>query len=1340
MKKIVLLLLIAPLFCFGQDVLIENGTFNICQGTFLDTGGGGAGQYSNNENIVMTICPDTPGDIVQLDFTSFALQDQVDFMNIYNGPDTTAPQFGAYTGTISPGIVAATNANPSGCITIEFISDAAGVNIGWAATISCVTPCQIINSQLDSSVPAVDQNGIIEICQGDTVTFNGSATFSSDGTGAQYQWDFGDGNSAFGESVTHTFPNPGAYIVNLNVTDTNNCTNDNLINQVVRVSTTPDFTGTEATDPIICFGDSTTLTGVVAATPFTVECTPPVSGLTFLPDGSGVSYETSVTVDCFESDQVLTSGLEILEICLNIEHSYTGDLEIIITSPNGQQALLLDYPNSGGNTFLGAPIDNDADLTEGVGADYCFSLAGTVNLDNGPTTNLGSGTAFQPGAYLPVDPNGFDDLIGSPLNGDWTIRVTDNLGSDNGYIFRWSLEFDPSILPADESFTPVIETEAWVPDPTITNTAGNVITVQPTTPGQYCYTYEATDDLGCTYTETVCIDVTPEINNALPSNLSECSNNVTEVFDLTVNTPVVLAPIVDTTDMEVTYHLSQADADAGINALTAAQAQAYTVNLGTVDTIYVRISYTGTNAIDCFQVESFTVSIGNTTVSAVPDIELCDIGNDGAEEFDLCVQTPLALGTQDPANYTVSYHDTQADADNNVNPLPCLYTNTTAPVDDIYIRVQDNNSPDCFAVTSFDLILNAEPTLITPPDMVVCDDASNDGVEMFNLADQIPVILGTQNPTDFTLSFHGSVVDADANANPLPTMYTNVNQSDLIVVRVEDNTTNCVSTVQFNVVVDDLPIANTVLDITVCDDDTNDGQDTFNLSTLDAQVLGAQDPTNFNITYHPTLLDATNNANAYATNHTATNGDEIHVRIENSNNGECFDTTSFFININYQPTAVAPVNIVVCDDTSNDGFETFDLTAEIPVIIGTQDPTQVNVNFHTTEADAIANTNPIGTPNAYTNASQNSTDIIYVSVTSSDPTNSCATTTSFTVTVNALPIPVVPTTLEECDDDTDGFVGFTLTDADAEILAGQTSTDPITITYYEDQLDAQNGTGTPLMSPYVNTTVNNQTVYIRIVNDVTGCVNTSSVDLQVNPGIVATTPANYTVCDDTNGNDEDGLGTFDLSTLDAQVLGALAGTATATYYETEAEAQAGDPTTALPTMYTTTTAPLQMIFVRVTDDITGCFDVVEATLIVDPLPNLDNIPPMIACDFNNPGDMMEMFDLSTHTTVVANGQVGLTITYHLSEADAEADANAQTNITGNDGQMVWVRAVNPLGCVQVGSFELQVPQLPVIAVPTVLEACDDETADGVAPTDLTVKNDEITISNPDLNVSYHLTN
>jgi gliding motility-associated-like protein len=1340
MKKLVLLLLIiTPLFCFGQDVLIENGTFNICQGTFLDTGGGGAGQYSNNENIVMTICPDNAGDKVQLEFTSFAIQNMSDNMVIYNGPDTTATAFGTFTGTASPGTVIATNDNTSGCLTIEFISDAAGVNIGWAATISCVTPCQTIVSQLDSSVPAVDANNIIEICQGDSVTFNGSATFTSDGTGAQYQWDFGDGNSANGQSVTHTFPNPGAYIVNLNVTDTNNCTNDNLINQVVRVSTTPDFTGTTPTDPIICFGDSTTIPGVVTPTPFIVECTPPVSGETFLPDGSGVSYETSIPVDCFESDQVLTSGSEILQICVNIEHSYSGDLDITIISPNGQEADL--FVQAGGGTYFGGAND-DGSTAPGIGADYCFSLAGVVTLANAPTITAGSNppsASWQPGTYLPVDSNGFDDLIGSPLNGNWTIRVTDNLAIDNGYIFRWNLDFDPSILPADESFTPVVDTEGWLPDASITDTTGNVITVQPSTPGQHCYTYEMTDDLGCTYSETVCIDVTPEINNAAPSNLSVCSNNTSEVFDLTVNTAQVLAPIADTTNMVVTYHLTAADADAGTGALTDAQAQAYTANLGTVDTIYVRISYTGTTAIDCYQVEQFTVSIGNTTVSAVPNLVLCDIGNDGSEEFDMCAQAALALGTQDPANYTVSFHDTMLDADNNDNPLPCVFTSTTIPTEDIFIRVQDNNSPDCYAITSFDLILNPEPTLIAPPNMVACDDPSNDGVEIFDLTTQIPLILGTQNPADFTISFHDIEADANNNMNPLPNMHPNAGSPDDIWVRVEDNTTNCVSITQFNLVVDVSPIANTVLDVIVCDDPSNDDTENFDLSTFDIQVLGTQNAANFNITYHPTSGDAFNNTAAFPTNHAANDGDIIHVRIENIANTECFETTSFTITINDQPTAVQPADMIVCDDASNDGFEVFDLTTQIPVILGTQNPADVNINFHTTMADAMTNTNPIATPSAYTNTTPNTPDTIYVSVTSSDPLNICATTTSFDVLVNPLPIPVIPTTLQECDDDTDGFVGFTLTNADAEILAGQTSTDAMTITYYETPVEAQTGVGTPLVSPYINTTANNQTVHIRIENTVTGCVNTSTVDLQVNPGIVATTPANYSVCDDTNGDDTDGLGTFDLSTLDAQVLGPLAGTATATYYETNALAQAGVAGTELPTTYTSTTPSVQTIFVRVTDNITGCFDVVQAILIVDPLPNLDNIPPMIACDFNNPGDFMEMFDLTTHTTVVENGQVGLTISYHETEADADANNNPVTNVTGTDGQFIWVRAVNPLGCVQVGSFELQVPQLPVIAVPTTLEACDDETADGIAPTDLTVKNDEITISNPDLNVSYHLT-
>ena len=34
----------------------------------------------------------------------------------------------------------------------------------------------------------------------------------------------------------------------------------------------------------------------------------------------------------------------------------------------------------------------------------------------------------------------------SPLNGEWTIIVTDLWPIDNGFMFEWSIAFDPSLV------------------------------------------------------------------------------------------------------------------------------------------------------------------------------------------------------------------------------------------------------------------------------------------------------------------------------------------------------------------------------------------------------------------------------------------------------------------------------------------------------------------------------------------------------------------------------------------------------------------------------------------------------------------------------------------------------------------------------------------------------------------------------------------------------------------------------------------------------------------------------------------------------------------------------
>ena len=313
MKKLYILLAIIAFSkeIFAQNLPMQNGTFTQCSGIFTDSGGIGD-IYSSNENFTITICPENAGQLIRLDFSGFTFETQggADILEIFNGPDITAPSFLPVSGnnTNNPGIVQATEANASGCLTITFSSDAAANTTGWGATISCFEPCQTIVSQLDSASPAPNGDGYIRVCPNEEITLTGSGQFSNSGAGATYEWDLGDEMTTIaGQTATFSYPNPGVYIVNLNITDTNpqGCSNTNLINQVIQVATEPDFTGTTAAEDPICFGESTTIDGVLAAVPFINDCTPPIAETTFLPDGTGATYTTCITVDCYESSQTL---------------------------------------------------------------------------------------------------------------------------------------------------------------------------------------------------------------------------------------------------------------------------------------------------------------------------------------------------------------------------------------------------------------------------------------------------------------------------------------------------------------------------------------------------------------------------------------------------------------------------------------------------------------------------------------------------------------------------------------------------------------------------------------------------------------------------------------------------------------------------------------------------------------------------------------------------------------------------------------------------------------------------------------------------------------------------
>ncbi|MGY6562593.1 MAG: T9SS type B sorting domain-containing protein [Luteibaculaceae bacterium] len=162
-------------------------------------------------------------------------------------------------------------------------------------------------------------------------------------------------------------------------------------------------------------------------------------GFLALPDGNGVSYETSINVSQLQPGATINSASDFQFVCIDMEHSWLGDLQIQLICPNGQTTILKSFPGGGGSV-LGFPIfPDDFNPTPGTGLNYCFSNTPDFGLlNNTPNTYFVNGRGGRPeGSYTPQQ--SFDNFIGCPLNGNWTLRITDNLPLDNGFVFGWSI-------------------------------------------------------------------------------------------------------------------------------------------------------------------------------------------------------------------------------------------------------------------------------------------------------------------------------------------------------------------------------------------------------------------------------------------------------------------------------------------------------------------------------------------------------------------------------------------------------------------------------------------------------------------------------------------------------------------------------------------------------------------------------------------------------------------------------------------------------------------------------------------------------------------------------------
>lgn len=402
------------------------------------------------------------------------------------------------------------------------------------AVESTRTPCQEIIAAFDTlqCIPIPQDTGVFfyfRVCLGDSVFFKVKGIYPDNGTYytqhdtmSTYTWDFGDGTKyTTGEPFAwHRYDTAKGFEMNVFITDTNRCISLPLI---ARITVTRNPISQVNPLPAICVSDTTNLQAstFVSYSPFSYSqvSSQKFDSLMFIPDGPNCNpanpcYNTDVLFTSFLPGQMVTNASDILSVCVFMEHSYVGDMQFRLKCPNGQFSELKTYIHSGG-ADMGIPAFPDVGCkpTEnpvGTPWNYCWSEIypniGTINANSSLPRLDSTDRTNNLKYYVPDSP--FNNLIGCPLNGIWNIEICDYWAVDNGYIFEWTLNLSPALLPQSWGYTAEIDS-SWVEGPFIIGTSGTGTLISPTAPGIYPYTVFIADNFGCVWDSTVYLEVKP---------------------------------------------------------------------------------------------------------------------------------------------------------------------------------------------------------------------------------------------------------------------------------------------------------------------------------------------------------------------------------------------------------------------------------------------------------------------------------------------------------------------------------------------------------------------------------------------------------------------------------------------------------------------------------------------------------------------------------------------------------------------------------------------------------------------------------------------------------------
>lgn len=293
------------------------------------------------------------------------------------------------------------------------------------------------------------------------------------------------------------------------------------------------------------------------------------------------------------------------------------------------------------------------------------------------------------------------------------------------------------------------------------------------------------------------------------ANLDVCDNLGAQdgfrEFDFTSLDADVLLGQANTT---VTYHESLNDANLGINALTFPYA-----NVSNPQEIFVRVIRNDSN---CADFTKFTVEVEDTGVDT--DIDPFIICSDNTTEvFDY--NTVIDTLVPNNANLNISYHLSFADASSDSNPQGSVFTATTTE-EFYFIKIIDPTGRACEYILNTSLFVANPPLIATPSEFVLCDD-DFDGFLNVTLSSQNDDILNGLDPALHQVLFYETAIDRALQQNALGNTITTTQNRQPIYVRVIETSTLCFADVEFDLLINPLPVLAAQDAITVCVDAVN---------------------------------------------------------------------------------------------------------------------------------------------------------------------------------------------------------------------------------------------------------------------------------------------------------------------------------------------------------------------------------------------------------------------------------------------------------------------------------------------------------------------------------------